>query len=79
MSLQDPTAGARPEPGAGRHLTIPLRYPAGTGIALASGITAGITWQYIPPEGTWPLAVLGAVAMICDTAIIAIRSRRHPA
>ncbi|MFD7980200.1 hypothetical protein [Streptomyces sp. NPDC059071] len=79
MSLQDPMPVAGPEPGPGRQLTIPLRYPSGTGIVLASGITAGITWQYIPPEGTWPLALLGAVAMVCDTVIIAMRSRRRTA
>ncbi|MFG2772714.1 hypothetical protein [Streptomyces sp. NPDC048350] len=77
MSLQDPMPTVGPEPGPGPSLTIPLRYPSGTGIALAAGISAGITWQYIPPEGTWPLAVLGAVAMICDTVIIAIRTRRR--
>ncbi|WP_329123959.1 hypothetical protein [Streptomyces sp. NBC_01353] len=77
MSLQDRMPAAGPEPGPGRSLTIPLRYPSGTGITLATGISVGITWQYIPPEGTWPLAVLGAVAMICDTLIIAIRTRRR--
>ncbi|MFJ9810678.1 hypothetical protein ACIRTB_20865 [Streptomyces sp. NPDC101158] len=77
MSIQDPMAAAGPEPGPGRQLTIPLRYPSGTGIALAGSITAGITWQYIPPDGTWPLVVLGTVAMVCDTVIIAIRARRR--
>ncbi|MFG3345865.1 hypothetical protein ACGF1Z_12495 [Streptomyces sp. NPDC048018] len=77
MSVQDPTAAAGPEPGPGRQLTIPLRYPSGTGVALATGITAGVTWEYIPPDATWPLVVLGAVAMICDTAVIAIRARRR--
>ncbi|MFE5613723.1 hypothetical protein [Streptomyces sp. NPDC056470] len=79
MSLQDPMPAAGPEPGPSRSLTIPLRYPSGTGIALATGVSAGITWQYIPPEGTWPLVILGAVAMVCDTVIIAVRARRGSA
>ncbi|MFJ7070529.1 hypothetical protein [Streptomyces sp. NPDC101115] len=77
MSFQDPTPLAGPEPGPGRQLTIPLRYPAGAGIALAAAIAAGVVWQYVPQEGTWPLVVLGVAAMICDTVIIAVRSRRR--
>lgn len=77
MSHQDPMPafGREPEPEPGRTLTIPLRYWPGTGFALSGAISAGITWQYIPEGGTWPLAVIGAVAMICDAVIIVGRSR----
>ncbi|MET9547168.1 MULTISPECIES: hypothetical protein [unclassified Streptomyces] len=56
--------------------TIRLRYLPGTGFALAGAVTAGITWEYVPQAGTWPLAVIAAVAMMCDAAIIATRGRR---
>ncbi|MEU0198431.1 MULTISPECIES: hypothetical protein [unclassified Streptomyces] len=79
MSIQDRTPPAAPEarPEPGRHLTIPLRYFPGTGFALAGAITAGITWQYVPQQSVWPLAVLGAVAMLCDAVIVGCRGVRR--
>ncbi|MFD0371192.1 hypothetical protein [Streptomyces sp. NPDC059071] len=79
MSVQDPMPVAGPEPGAGRQVSIPLRYPAGVGFALAGAVTAGIVWQYVPQERTWPLVVLGVAAMVCDTVIIVMRARRRTA
>ncbi|MGW2770321.1 hypothetical protein [Streptomyces sp. NPDC001275] len=58
-------------------MTIPLRYLPGTGFALAGAITAGITWEYVPQASTWPLVLLGAVAMLCDTVIMVIRGVRR--
>ncbi|MFD3499922.1 hypothetical protein [Streptomyces sp. NPDC058678] len=80
MSHQDPmpNSGREPGPEPGRALTIPLRYWPGTGFALSGAISAGITWQYIPQDATWPLSVIGMVAMICDAAIIISRSRARP-
>ncbi|SOD76504.1 hypothetical protein SAMN06272781_4352 [Streptomyces sp. 1222.2] len=77
MSNQDltPAFDREPGPDAAHALTIPLRYWPGTGFALSGAISAGITWQYIPHDGTWPLSVIGAVAMLCDAAIIIGRSR----
>lgn len=80
MSHQDlmPTSGREPGLEPGRALTIPLRYWPGTGFALSAAITASIAWQYIPQDATWPLSVIGVVAMICDAAIIISRSRARP-
>ncbi|AZM51854.1 hypothetical protein DMA15_04010 [Streptomyces sp. WAC 01529] len=64
MSLQDGGAVIR------------LRYLPGTGFALAGAVAAGITWEYVPQPGTWPLAVIAAVAMVCDAVIIAARGGR---
>jgi hypothetical protein len=79
MSLQDRTPASGPEtlPVPSRHLTIPLRYLPGTGFALAGAITVGITWEYIPQGSIWPVALLGAVAMLCDTVIMACRGVRR--
>ncbi|MFJ8534163.1 hypothetical protein [Streptomyces sp. NPDC093591] len=83
MSFQDPTPAPQPDPvppalssppSPGRSLTIPLRYIPGTGFALATAITAGITWDYVPQDGTWPLALLGATAMLCDAIVMASRN-----
>lgn len=79
MAIQDSMTATGSELKPGRQLTIPLRYPSGTGVALAGGIAVGVTWQYIPPYATWPLVVLGVVAMVCDTVNIAIRDRRRKA
>lgn len=79
MSVQDRTPALGPETPLvpSRHLTIPLRYLPGTGFALSGAVTAGITWEYVPQSGIWPLALLGAVAMACDTVIIACRGLRR--
>ena len=79
MSLQHRTPPLGPEtlPVPSRHLTIPLCYLPGTGFALAGAIAAGITWEYVPQGSIWPLALLGAVAMLCETVIMACRGVRR--
>ncbi|MFD7323998.1 hypothetical protein ACFV9D_23325 [Streptomyces sp. NPDC059875] len=72
MTLPAGEAGPPPE----RTLRIPLRYLPGTGFALALAITVGIVWEQIPERGTWPIAAIAIVAMLCDTVIIASRNGR---